>query len=125
MSMAAGGTQVLSTLNIWALDKDQSIKHLLLLLAEQLDRDALALDERILTDARALYLCDTDDGELRAYLFTLAQCPGKYGVHLEYPESSEVNPVYDAFENLSLAALVDLLALHFDLHEIRPLPILH
>lgn len=123
--MAAGGTRVLAGFNIWAMDKDPRIKHLLLLLAEQLDRNRLAVDERIGTDKQALYLCDSDDGELRAYLFTLAQRPGQYGVHLEYPQSSAANPVFDVFENLSLGALVDLLAIHFDIDDIHPLPVLH
>lgn len=123
--MSIPGTRVLASLNIWAMEKDQSIKHVLLLLSEQLGRETFAVDERICTDTRALYLCDVIDGEVRAYLYTLGQRPGQYGVHLEYPESSEANPIYDAFENLSLASLVDILAVHFDIDEIMPLPVMH
>ncbi|MDO6682090.1 MULTISPECIES: hypothetical protein [unclassified Oceanobacter] len=112
-------------LNIWAMDKDQDIKHLLLLLTEQLGEDGFAIDERILTDLRAVYICDLDEPEMRAYLYTLGQAPGRYGVHLEYPESSEANPVYDVFENLSLPSLVSILAVHLDVNEIQPLPVLH
>ncbi|MFK4751758.1 MULTISPECIES: hypothetical protein [Oceanospirillaceae] len=112
-------------LNIWAMDKDQGIKHLLLLLTEQLGADAFAIDERINTDLRAIYICDLDEPGIRAYLYTLGQTQGRYGVHLEYPESSEVNPVYDAFENLTLPSLVSILAVHLDVDEIQPLPVLH
>ncbi|MGB1091875.1 MAG: hypothetical protein ACPGYX_07110 [Oceanobacter sp.] len=111
--------------NIWAMEKDQSIKHLLLLLTEQLGKDSFLIDSRIVTDDRAVYLCQADEIEMRAYLYTLGQDEGHYGVHLEYPESSEANPIYDAFENLTLRGLVDLLAIHFDIDEIQPLPVLH
>jgi hypothetical protein len=123
--MTVLGTTSLGCLNIWAMEKDQSIKHLLLLLSEQLGRDAFAVDQRITTDPRALYVCHAYEPDVRAYLYTVGQRAGRYGVHLEYPESSEANPIYDAFENLSLAAMVDILAVHFDIDEIMPLPVMH
>ena len=42
--------------NIWSLDKDQSIKHVLLLLVEQLGQDAFSIEDRIETDRCAIYL---------------------------------------------------------------------
>ena len=41
------------------------------------------------------------------------------------PLLSEANPIYDAFENVSLASLAEILAVHFGVAEIHPLPVLH
>lgn len=111
--------------NIWSLDKHQGIKHLLLLLSEQLGQNAFCVEERIRTDPAAVYIHQPDEPSVRAYLYTLGQASGRYGVHLEYPLSSETNPIYDAFENLPIAALVDVLAVHLGVTDIRPLPVLH
>ena len=112
-------------INIWSLDKEQNIKHLLLLLSEQLGKGTFSIDERILTGRSAVYIHQTDEPSIRAYLFTTGQREGRYGVHLEYPLSSEANPIYDAFENQTLAALVNILAVHLGVAEIQPLPVLH
>ncbi|MAD43474.1 MAG: hypothetical protein CMI02_08450 [Oceanospirillaceae bacterium] len=111
--------------NIWSLDKDQSIKHVLLLLVEQLGQDAFSIEDRIETDRCAIYLRQPDEPDVRAYLYTLGQDEEHYGVHLEYPLLSEANPVYDAFENVSLPSLAEILAVHFGVAEILPLPVLH
>ena len=118
-------SESIAVTNIWAMEKDQSIKHLLLLLTELLGKDAFVIDNRIVTDDRAVYLCQANETDMRAYLYTLGQDEGHYGVHLEYPDCSEANPIYDAFENLTLRVLVDLLAIHFDINEIQPLPVMH
>lgn len=111
--------------NIWALEKDQGIKHLLLMLVEQLGPESFLIDSRINTGDKAVYICHADELGVRAYLYTVGHSAGQYGVHLEYPESSEANPIYDAFENLSIESLVDILAVHLDIAEIQPLPVIH
>lgn len=111
--------------NIWALEKDQNIRHLLLLLNEQLGNGSFRIERRIATDYCAVYIHQPDEPELRAYLYTTGQAPDHYGVHLEYPLLSEANPVFDVYENLSLPVLVEMLAVHFGVTEIQPLPLLH
>ncbi|MAK91036.1 MAG: hypothetical protein CMI03_19165 [Oceanospirillaceae bacterium] len=125
MDTPAGQEQTINSGNIWALDKHQSIKHVLLLLVEQLGRDAFVVESRINTDQQAIYICQPDEPDVRAYLYTTGQAEEHYGVHLEYPLLSEANPIYDAFENVSLASLAEILAVHFGVAEIHPLPVLH
>ncbi|MBB3102006.1 hypothetical protein [Azomonas macrocytogenes] len=103
-------------MNIWALDKHQDIRHVLLLLHEQLGPDAFVVDATTSLDSRAIYLRHRTDEGVRAWLYTLGQNSGHYGVHLEYPNST------DPHENVPLSALVEMLAVHFDVAIIQPLP---
>jgi len=103
-------------MNIWALDKHQDIRHVLLLLTEQLGENAFVIDPETSRDPRTVYLLHREDAGVRAWLHILGQEPGCYGVHLEYPNSSEIH------ENLPLAELVAQLAVHFDVANIQPLP---
>ncbi|ACO78449.1 hypothetical protein AvCA_22580 [Azotobacter vinelandii CA] len=104
-------------MNIWALqDKHQDIRHVLLLLSEQLGPDAFVIDATTSLDPRAIYLQHREEPGVRAWLYTLGQSPGRYGVHLEYPNST------DTHENVPLAELVAMLAVHFDVPTIQPLP---
>ncbi|MFC3606476.1 hypothetical protein [Stutzerimonas tarimensis] len=103
-------------MNIWALDKHQDIRHVLLLLAEQLGPDAFTLDLEASRDPCAVFLQHRAEQGVRAWLHVLGQAPGRYGLHLEYPATSET------FDNLGLSSLVGVLAVHFDVSEIQPLP---
>lgn len=103
-------------MNVWALNKHQDIRHVLLLLFEQLGADAFLIDPLTSLDPRAVYLLHRADAGVRAWLYTLGQAAGRYGVHLEYPHAS------DTHENLGLKALADVLAVHFDVPVVRPLP---
>lgn len=103
-------------MNIWALDKHQDIRHVLLLLNEQLGAGAFIIDAVTSQDPRAVYLVHVHETGVRAWLYTLGQSPGRYGVHLEYPNAT------DTRENLPLTELVAILAVHFDVPTIRPLP---
>lgn len=103
-------------MNIWALDKHQDIRHVLLLLNEQLGPDAFVIDAATSLDPRAVYLLHGSEAGVRAWMHTLGQGPGRYGVHLEYPNAT------DTQENLGLAELVAILSVHFDVPSIRPLP---
>ncbi len=104
------------SMNIWALDKDQSIRHVLLLLSEQLGPDAFVVDATTSANARSVYLWHRTDAGVRVWLHTLGQTEGRYGVHLEYPNS------VDLHDNVTLASLVEMLAVHFDVSIIQPLP---
>ena len=102
--------------NIWALARHQEIKHLLLLLVEQLGDEAFVIDTIIPVDARAIYLQHREDAAVRAYIYTVGQQSEHYGVHFEFPNSVEPH------ENVALESLVEMLAVHFDVAVIRPLP---
>lgn len=103
-------------MNIWALNKHQDIRHVLLLLTAQLGSDAFVIDAQTSADPRALYLLHPNEPEMRVWLHILGQTEGCYGVHLEYPASVDIH------DGLSLPELVAVLAGHFDIAEIQPLP---
>jgi len=104
--------------NIWALDKHQDIRHVLLLLSAQLGPDAFAVDTESPQDARAIYLLHPTDANLRIWLNTLGQTPEHYGVHVEHLDAD----TFDNYESLSLTALVDLLSVELGVTEIKSLP---
>ncbi|SFQ22407.1 hypothetical protein SAMN05216229_11421 [Geopseudomonas sagittaria] len=104
--------------NIWALDKHQDIRHVLLLLTEQLGPDAFVVDTGSQQDARAVYLLHSSDSHLRIWLNTLGQPPEHYRVYVEQLDED----AFDNYESMSLAALVDLLSVELELAEVRPLP---
>lgn len=101
--------------NIWALDKDQSIKFALLALSAQLQPQNFVIDLDIPLCAGAIYLHDPGNSAQRAYLYTHGQAHERYGIHLEYPEEMAGENLIDAYENLTLNSLVQILAVHFDI----------
>ncbi len=103
-------------MNIWALDRHQDIRHVLLLLAAQLGDGAFMVDAETPADSRAVYLCHPEEPGVRVWLYLLGQSGQRYGVHLEYPQSVEFH------EDVSLETLVEMLAVHFDVPVIQPLP---
>lgn len=104
-------------MNIWALDKDESIKVLLLLLSEKVGADRLVLSARQEVDGRAVRLTKAGEPQISAYLYTYGQDEGKCGVHLEFPQhdGSDISSSLDVYENVGINALVDMLQVHFDL----------
>jgi len=107
--------------NVWALQKDQSIKHVLVLLQTHLGSHQFLVEDSSTLDTRAVFLQHRDDPDYRAYLYTLGQEPNRYGLHLEYPEAMRNIRLIDAYENLPLRSLLDILAVHFDIAEIKDL----
>lgn len=104
-------------MNIWALDKDESIKVLLLLLRDKVGADNLVLSSRQEVNAKAVRLAKLDDPLISAYLYTYGQDEGKCGIHLEFPQhdESDISSSLDVHENVGIDALVDMLSVHFDL----------
>jgi len=104
-------------MNIWALDKHDSIKVLLLLLSERIGSGQLALSERQETDSRAVRLTKRDAPLISAYLYTYGQDKGRCGVHLEFPQhdESDISSSLDVYENVGIDALTDMLSVHLDL----------
>lgn len=109
-------------MNIWSLDKDQSIRHLLLLLSTRLGEHNFVVDEGAKCDSRAVFLHHPSDPRTRVYLYTVGQAEGRYGMHLEYPPTATAANLLEMLENQTLEAVVDSLAVHFDIASIAPLP---
>lgn len=109
-------------MNIWALKKDVSIQHILILLLEQLGSESFVVNEETQTDYCSVIIHHPKDKSLSAFLFTYGQDDDRYGVHLEYPPSLANGNLYDALENLTVKSLTEALAVHFDVHQINALP---
>lgn len=99
-------------MNVWALDKDNAIRRLLLALADRFGPDAFALSKRWDGDAKAAGIFQPGEEAMLAYLFTHGQEAGKYGLHLEYP-GADASP--QTAEDIGLEQLLALLETHFDL----------
>lgn len=102
-------------MNIWALDKDVTIKHLLLLLMEYFSDKDFKIEDSGELPATAVRLRSRDNPTLSAYLFTHGQPEDRYGLHLEYPvfAESNVGDSVEMLEYLELDRLMEFLALHF------------
>lgn len=106
-------------MNIWALDKDISIKHLLLLV----ENGKPSLKYKLITDdtldCKAVRLTSNDES-VSVYIYTYGQDHQRYGVHLEYPDvanrntgTSPLDPLGEEYDNLSFAQLLSILQVQF------------
>jgi len=103
--------------NIWAFEKDISIKLLLVLLTEALSADNFHISQNHNLDVRSVRLFKKDNAHLSAYIYTYGQPENCYGLHLEYPfhDEMDISSSMDIHEGLSFESLLELLAVHFDL----------
>jgi len=104
-------------MNIWTLDKDISIKHLLLLLTHQFGDNAFEL-ESISENEKSIRVNKRGDSTLSVYIFTYGQKENHYGVHLEYPDLIETNlsNTLDVYDNINYVSLCGLLQVHLDVN---------
>ena len=102
-------------MNIWSLDKDSSIKHLLLLLANDLPPQSYAYCDTSAVDHKAIRLCHAKIVNICAYIYTYGHEAERYGIHLEYPVENDIaySDTIDIHENLVYAQLLELLKVHF------------
>jgi hypothetical protein len=101
-------------MNIWALDKDLSIKHLLLLLSECLGAKSFCISADAELDTMAIRIYKPGEVDMSAYLYTYGQDAERYGVHLEYPPLIETaaSKTIEMQEDLDLEQLVAVLQVH-------------
>lgn len=104
-------------MNIWALDKDESIKLLLLLLREQLGPTSFVVLENEELHPRAIRLAKRDDPSVSAYLYTYGQPSGTCGIHLELPDHADesVSSDMEIHEAVQVERLAAMLSVHFDI----------
>lgn len=107
--------------NIWALEKDISIKYLLLMLRETFGAetfDVIAPDEG---HPQSVNLIRPDEQNLHAYIYTYGQKAECYGIHLEYPSSIDSLrfDTTEILEEVGYERLVDILAVHFNIPSYR------
>lgn len=99
-------------MNPWSVAKDRRIKRLLIDLQAALGPGAVELLPSRLDVDEAVTLCRPGEPALAAFVFVYGQAEGRYGVHLSYPHPDPA--VAEGGEDLTLARLVELLAIHFD-----------
>ncbi|WAK02252.1 hypothetical protein [Methylobacter sp. YRD-M1] len=72
--------------NIWSLDKDPSIKAILIMLQHEVGPNGFMLLDENLLDAKAVRIIfPPTQRELAAYVYSYAQREAHYGLDLEFP----------------------------------------
>lgn len=103
-------------MNIWSIDKDSSIKLLLLRLDEIIDLEQFCISISTELNAKAVRFCDAQIEGLSAYIYSYGQVQDHYGIHLELPVHADASSIYtDVYENISFERLVDVVKTHFNL----------
>jgi len=104
-------------MNIWALEKDIRIKHLLLLLGECLGANSFSISANPVLNDKAVRIYKTGVPDMSAYLYTYGQPEDRYGVHLEYPEFSgmDTGMNFEMKEDIDFDHLVEVLQVHLDI----------
>ncbi|MDD2659923.1 MAG: hypothetical protein PHY54_09655 [Methylococcales bacterium] len=96
-------------MNVWAIDKDLPLKHLLLELVHRYGENTLALNTQE-QHFQAINLCTLNDPALSAYIYTFGQNAGRYGIDLRYPISA--HNIVGENENLTLDQIIDIISTH-------------
>lgn len=111
--------------NIWSMNKDVSIKTLLLLLESHFEHGGYDIASRPEDDFRSIRLTppEPDDSEtdnsvvnnVELYIYTYGQQEDHYGVHIEYPNLIETNysDTVEILENISFEQLANIIAINF------------
>lgn len=98
-------------MNIWSLNKDNTIKHLLLLLENEVGEGAFDIISNTEDDLRAVRLINPADACMSIYVYTYGQEEDHYGVHIEYPDLTETNSsdTLEIYDNLNFDVLIEIL----------------
>lgn len=106
-----------SVRQVWALDKDESIKHALIMLFDHFGEGGLVANTDELCHDRAISLMHRHDRTVRVYVYTYGHDHGRYGVHVEYPVASLPYPLdYPAsYENISFEQLAEIIELNLNI----------
>lgn len=104
----------IASVNLWTLERDASIKALLINLIMRLGESSFIIDAVTPSHFQSVFIAHPALPEVRAYLYCYGQAPNCYGVHLEHPQESVEANLFDVYENIKLDRLVEMLAVHFE-----------
>ena len=102
--------------NIWALKRDNDIKHFMLEVERILGNQAFLIHASEDGHPKSIELLSNEDKRIKAYVFTFGQETGRFGLILDYPvlEDNNLSSTETAYDDIGLENLIDLLAMHFD-----------
>lgn len=100
-------------MNIWALEKDISIKHLLLMLEQEFGKKSMILMDVDALHPKSIRL-GAPDTHATAYIYTYGQAENRYGLHLEYPYNEEANisELEEMYDDVDFDNLLEMLKVH-------------
>ena len=104
-------------MNIWAINKDLSIKLFLIELVNCYGENTFSLLENP-DQFKAVEVYLSNYPNLSAYIYTFAQPVDKYAIDVKYPFPE--NNIIGENENLSLEQLISVCDIHFELTEFAP-----
>ncbi|WP_018415166.1 hypothetical protein WKI13_14085 [Teredinibacter turnerae] len=104
-------------MNFFTLDRDPTIKQLLISLDTELSGIDSCVDADFATDSKAIFLRHRDNAGMCAYIYTVGQRDNRYGVQLEFPPENGPVLAMETYENIGYNALKDILMVHLDLAE--------
>lgn len=104
-------------MNIWALEKDISIKHLLILLTDDFGENVFRIINSAHESDCAIRLANAIHPDVMTYIYTYAQAEGRYGIHIEYPNLPETayRDTMNILDNVDYDELRDVVQTSLDL----------
>ncbi|MDO9160768.1 MAG: hypothetical protein Q7U43_00230 [Methylococcaceae bacterium] len=96
-------------MNVWAIEKEISIKLLLLELVHRYGENTLALNTKE-QHFQAIELSTLNDPSVAAYIYTFGQSAARYGIDLKYPISA--HNIVGENENLNLDQIIEIISIH-------------
>lgn len=100
-------------MNIWSLDKQHTIKHLLLRLEEEFGKDAFHVVEPHDTHELSVRIAPSDES-VTIYLYRYGQRSEHYGVHIEFPTTvgTPISQDEERYDDVPFDRLVAMLSLY-------------
>ena len=100
-------------MNIWSLDKPNTIRQLLLRLEEEFGKDAFHVVEPQETHELSVRIAPPDES-MTIYIYCYGQRSGHYGVDFEFPTTigTPLSQDEESYDDVSFPRLVEMLSLH-------------
>lgn len=100
-------------MNIWSLNKQNTIRQLLIRLEEEFGKDAFHVVEPHKTNEMSVRIAPLDES-VTIYIYCYGQSPGHYGVNIEFPTTvgTPLSLDEEVYDDVPLNRLIDMLSLH-------------
>lgn len=100
-------------MNIWSLDKQNTIRQLLIRLEDEFGKDSFHVLDPNDTHELSVRIAPLDKS-VTIYIYCYGQNSGHYGVHLEFPKTvgTPLSQDEEIYEDVSIQRLTDMLSLY-------------